>query len=241
VTAFLAAVDFLTVAGRRGRTPDPHSLAWFGAVGLLVGGACGLVRWGTGGWWAPALAAALTVAADLVLTGALHLDGLADAADGLLPHLDRSRRLTVMAAPDVGAFAVAAVVVTLLLRTTALATADVDGWRWVLLLAGLWCLARAGMAAVVTAVPYARPEGGLATAFAGGTPLVALPSALIGVVAAVIGAGWGGLAGAGAGAAAGAAVVVLAWRRLGGFTGDVVGAAGLVLETVALVVVAARW
>ena len=143
------------------------------------------------------LAAALTVAADLVLTGALHLDGLADTADGLLPHLDRSRRLAVMAAPDVGAFAVAAVVVTLLLRTTALATADVEGWRWVVLLAGVWCLARAGMAAIVTTVPYARQEGGLATAFAGGSPLVAVPSALIGVVAVVVGGGWGGLAGVG--------------------------------------------
>ena len=240
MTAFLAAVDFLTVAGR-GRVPDRRSLSWFGAVGLLIGAACGLVRWGTGGWWAPVLAAVLTVAVDLVLTGALHLDGLADTADGLLPHLDRSRRLAVMAAPDVGAFAVAAVVVTLLLRTTALATADVEGWRWVVLLAGVWCLARAGMAAIVTTVPYARQEGGLATAFAGGSPLVAVPSALIGVVAVVVGGGWGGLAGAGAGVAAGAAVVALAWRRLGGFTGDVVGAAGMILETVALVVVAARW
>jgi len=61
------------------------------------------------------------------------------------------------------------------------------------------------------------------------------------VVAVVLGGGWGGLAGRGAGVAAGAAVVGLAWRRLGGFTGDVVGAAGMVLETVALVVVAARW
>jgi len=240
VTAFLSAVDFLTVAGR-GRAPDRHSLAWFGAVGLLIGAACGLVRWGTGGWWAPALAAALTVGADLVLTGALHLDGLADTADGLLPHLDRQRRLAVMAAPDVGAFAVATVVVTLLLRTTALATADVDGWRWVVLLAGLWCLARAGMAMVVSTVPYARAEGGLATAFAGGSPLVAVPSALIGVAAATIGAGWGGLAGVATGAAAAAGVIALAWRRLGGFTGDVLGAAGVVLETVALVIVAARW
>jgi adenosylcobinamide-GDP ribazoletransferase len=146
-----------------------------------------------------------------------------------------------MAAPDVGAFAVVTVVVTLLLRATALATADVDGWRWVVLLAGLWCLARAGMAVVVTTVPYAREEGGLATAFAGGSPLAAVPSALLGVVAVVVGAGWGGVAGVGAGVLAGAAVVLLARRRLGGFTGDVVGAAGVVLETVALVVVAARW
>ena len=240
MTAFLSAVDFLTVAGR-GRAPDRHSLAWFGVVGLLIGAVCGLVRWGTGGWWAPALAAALTVGADLVLTGALHLDGLADTADGLLPHLGRQRRLAVMAAPDVGAFAVATVAVTLILRTTALATADVDGWRWVVLLAGLWCLARAGMAMVVATVPYAREEGGLATAFAGGSPLVAVPSALIGVAAATIGAGWGGLAGVATGAAAAAGVVALAWRRLGGFTGDVLGAAGVVLETVALVIVAARW
>jgi adenosylcobinamide-GDP ribazoletransferase len=240
VTAFLSALDFLTVAGR-GRPPDRRSLAWFGAVGLLVGAACGLVRWGAGEWWPPAVAAALTVGIDLVLTGALHLDGLADTADGLLPHLERPRRLAVMAAPDVGAFAVATVVATLLLLTTALATADVDGWRWVLLLGGLWCLARAGMAMVVAVVPYARPEGGLATAFIGGSPLVAVPSALIGVAAATIGGGWGGLAGAAAGAAAAAGVVALAWRRLGGFTGDVLGAAGVVLETVALVVVAARW
>jgi adenosylcobinamide-GDP ribazoletransferase len=240
VTAFLSALDFLTVVGR-GRAPNRHSLAWFGAVGLLIGAVCGLVRWGTGEWWAPAVAAALTVGADLLVTGALHLDGLADTADGLLPHLARPRRLAVMSAPDVGAFAVAALVVTLLLRTTALATADVDGWRWVVLLAGLWCLARAGMAMVVAAVPYARAEGGLASAFAGGSPLVAVPSALIGVAGAIVGAGWGGLAGVAAGAAAGAGVILLAWRRLGGFTGDVVGAAGVVLETVALVVVAARW
>jgi adenosylcobinamide-GDP ribazoletransferase len=240
VTAFLSALDFLTVVGR-GRAPDRRSLAWFGPIGLLAGAVCGFVRWGTGEWWAPALAAALTVGADLALTGALHLDGLADTADGLLPHLDRARRLAVMAEPDVGAFAVTTVVVTLLLRTAALATADVEGWRWVLLLAGLWCLARAGMAVAVTAVPYARAEGGLASAFAGGSPLVAVPSVLIGVVAAIVGGGWGGLVGAVAGAAAGAAVLLLAWRRLGGFTGDVLGAAGVVLETVALVVVAARW
>ena len=123
MTGLAAALSFLTVVGR-GRAPSRSSLVWFGPVGLLVGAACGLVRWGAGAWWAAAVAAVLTVGVDLVLTGALHLDGLADSADGLLPHLERDRRLAVMAAPDVGAFAIATVVVALLLRTSTLATAD---------------------------------------------------------------------------------------------------------------------
>ena len=239
--ALRGAVSFLTIAGRGG-TPDRRSLIWFGPVGAAVGGTCGLVRWGTGAWWAAAVAAALTVAADLVLTGALHLDGLADTADGVLPHLDRPQRLSVMAAPDVGAFAVAVVGVTLLLRWSALATMDVEGWRWVALLAGLWCAARTTMAVVLGTVPYAHPQGGLATAFVGGPtwgPLVI--GAALSVAGTGVGAGISGLVGLACGAIAAAGVMALATRRLGGFTGDVLGAAGMVLETVALVVVAASW
>jgi adenosylcobinamide-GDP ribazoletransferase len=187
------------------------------------------------------VAAALTVAVDLVLTGALHLDGLADSADGLLPHLERAQRLAVMAAPDVGVFAVAAVGVTLLLRWSTLATAPLEGWHWVAVLAGLWCAARVTMVAVVTVVPYARSEGGLATAFAGGRWSAALPGAALAVVAVAAGDGVHGVLALAVGAAAAAAVVALAHRRLGGFTGDVAGAAGILLETVALVVVVARW
>ena len=183
----------------------------------------------------------LTVAVDLVLTGALHLDGLADSADGLLPHLERDRRLEVMAAPDVGAFAIAAVVVVLLLRASTLATADLDGWHWVALLAGLWCGARAAMTVVVTSVPYARTGGGLASAFAGGRWWAAAPGVVLAVVAVGAGDGWHGLLGLAVGALAAAGVVALGRRRLGGFTGDVAGAAGIVLETVGLLVVAARW
>ena len=226
MTGLAAALSFLTVVGR-GRAPSRSSLVWFGPVGLLVGAACGLVRWGAGAWWAAAVAAVLTVGVDLVLTGALHLDGLADSADGLLPHLERDRRLAVMAAPDVGAFAVATVVVALLLRASTLATADLHGWHWVALLAGLWCGARSAMTVIVTSGPYARSEGGLATAFAGADR--------------DHGEGGRGLLGLAIGALAAAGVVALARQRLGGFTGDVAGAAGIVLETIGLLVVAARW
>jgi adenosylcobinamide-GDP ribazoletransferase len=234
----LDALGFLTVLGRS-RTPTSRSLTWFGPTGALIGAALGLLWWGTSNAWPPAVAAALVVAADLAVTGMLHLDGLADAADGLLPHLERRRRLAVMAAPDVGAFGVATVVAALLLRFAALTAMAPDGWHAVAFLAGVWCAARTLMAVTACVVPYARGIG-LANAFLGGSvagPLVL--GAPLTALAAVRGVG--GVVAVIAGIAAGALVVVMAERRIGGFTGDVLGAAGIVTETIALVVASARW
>src|SRR5262245_12725103 len=104
----LDALGFLTVVGRS-RTPTSRALAWFGPAGALIGATLGMLWWGTTNAWPAAVAAAIVVAADLGITGMLHLDGLADAADGLLPHLERDRRLAVMATPDIGAFGIATV------------------------------------------------------------------------------------------------------------------------------------
>ena len=93
--------------------------------------------------------------------------------------------------------------VALLLRTSTLATADLHGWHWVALLAGLWCGARAAMAVIVTSVPYARAEGGLATAFAGGRWWAAAPGVGLAVVAVGAGAGGRGLLGLAIGALGG--------------------------------------
>src|SRR5207253_6057841 len=100
----------------------------------------------------------VAVVADVVLTGALHVDGLADTADGVLPHLDRERRLAVMAEPDVGAFGVAAVVLTLGLRVAVLASLPPD----IGLTAALWCAPRTVMAVAAPSPPYPRAAGGLA-------------------------------------------------------------------------------
>jgi len=234
----IAALAFLTPLGRA-REPDRTTFDWFPLVGALLGAAVGLVWWGANELWSPLVAATLAVAADVALTGALHVDGLADTADGVLPHLDRDRRLAVMAEPDVGAFGVTAVVLTLGLRIALLASVRPD----VALTAALWCASRTLMAVVARAVPYARAgEGGLAAAFLGRAPLpvavlgAALTTALC-LLAPAIGRT---LVAAVALALAGAAVTALARRRLGGFTGDVLGAAGLIGETVGLLVVAAR-
>ena len=231
------AVAFLTALGRA-RRPTPGAVPWFPVVGAAVGLLLGLVWWGAAQVWPPFVAAAVVVAGDLALTGLLHLDGLVDSADGLLPHLDRERRLAVMRAPDTGAFGVGAAVAVLLLRWSALGAVHPDP----LLLGGLWCASRTGMALTLGHVRYARDEG-IARDFTGGGRHTLL-LVLAGAGALGLAAGWSVPAGPAAGAAALVTfgmVVLLGFRRLGGFTGDVLGAAGLVAETVGLGVAAARW
>ena len=230
----LSALAFLTVAGGS-RTPDARTMRWFPVVGAGIGGVLALIWIGATELWPPVLAAALVLVVDLGLTGMLHVDGLADTADGVLPHLDRERRLEVMRAPDAGAFAVGVVAVVLLTRFAALATDLVDP----LALVAVWAASRTLMAVIPAAVPYARPTG-LATPFIGGSSwwigAWIVPAAVVAGVA----QGALGVVAIVAGIAGGAGVVLLARRRLGGFTGDVLGASGLVAETVSLVVLAAR-
>lgn len=229
----LSALAFLTVAGGA-RVPDERTLRWFPVIGAVIGGVLALVAGTAGEVWDPAVVALLVVVTDLVLTGLLHVDGLADCADGLLPHLDRDRRLAVLREPTVGAFALAVVPTVLLARWVALAG---DGIEPVALIA-VWAASRTGMAVVPALVPYARPQG-LATPFLAGSRswlvvwlvpvagLLAVVHGPIGVVAGV------------AGTVAFAAVIGVADRRLGGFTGDVLGASAVVGETVALLALAA--
>ena len=244
---FRQALAFLTPLGGPA-PPSGAAFVWFPVVGALLGSALGSIWWTAENALGVFAAAALVVTADLALTGALHFDGLLDSADGLLPHLPAERRLAVMAEPHVGAFAVAAGVTALLLRTAALTAL---GPSRPLLLAALWSLSRTVMAVTALTGRYARTRG-LASSFLsnparkegaaagegssdagrtwimpaaiGGVLFVGLaaiddPRSLVAVVAA-------GLAAAG--------VTALAHRRIGGFTGDTLGAGGVVAETVGL-------
>jgi adenosylcobinamide-GDP ribazoletransferase len=209
-------------------------MAWFPVVGLAVGLAVGGTWWAANEAFPPFVAAALAIVVDVVLTGALHLDGLADTADGVLPHADGgvAHRKAIMAAPDVGAFGIVAVVTVVLLRVAALSSIESD----VLLVAGVWCASRTAMAVALAAGPYVG--GGLGAAF-GRSPVVAWGVVPSGVLCAT--AGWAGIAAlVGLGLAV-TGVVLLARVRLGGVTGDVLGAAGVAGETVALVLATASW
>jgi adenosylcobinamide-GDP ribazoletransferase len=245
------ALSFLTPFGGAAE-PAPSALAWFPVVGALIGLGVGTVWWVAQRAWPSPAAAAIALIADAALTGMLHLDGLADAADGLLPPLPRARRLEVMADPRLGAFGAAGLATVLLARFGALASMTASP----LAVAGLWSGSRTAMAVTARAVPYARPAG-LASAFRGppadgaarprtaavlaSPALLGLAGGLLAVALAFAGRGAQGLAAVGAESAGAGAVVLLAWRRLGGFTGDVLGAAAVVGETLGLLTLAWQW
>lgn len=237
------ALAFLTPFGGAA-TPSSKALWWFPVVGAGQGLVLGVIWWTADRVFPALVVGVIVVVSDLVITGMLHLDGLADSADGLLAPLDRQRRLDVMSTPEIGAFGVGVVISVLMMRVAALAALTPS----LFLLAGLWCASRTAMAAGVSLIPYARTSG-LASAFLDsnkpGWVLVgmggvgSLVLALIGaVVVDADGVGIFGVAGVGLGAFA---VLQLARRRIGGFTGDVLGAAGVVGETLGLVLATARW
>jgi adenosylcobinamide-GDP ribazoletransferase len=235
------ALSFLTVLGRAAE-PNERTLSWFPLVGIGVGAVVGAAWWLAGRVWPAALAAVVAVAVDAVVTGCLHLDGLADAADGLLPAVGRTRRLEIMADPRVGAFGAVALVLVLSLRTAALAVTVARP----LVIMGLWCGSRTMMGVVARTVPSAHTDGGTASAFVGADHSAA---SRYGVAAygmgaaftlAALGAGDRGLVVLGAEVVAMLAVVWFALRRIGGYTGDVLGAMGVVGETVGLLALAAR-
>ncbi|MHB1510778.1 MAG: adenosylcobinamide-GDP ribazoletransferase [Acidimicrobiales bacterium] len=235
-----SALGLLTVI-KGGPELRVEAVGWFPLVGAMLGTALGALWWGLGRLLPPLVAGALVLLADLVVTGLLHADGLIDAADGLLPHLDVTRRLQVMAEPQVGAFGVASAVALLGLRLAALGSAlPESALSGAILLGAIWTASRSIMALAVTHLRYAR-DGGMAFLLTGGSSV----SPVLGLVVAAGALAWwhlpAGLAVLGAEVASGGAVYWLAQHRLGGYTGDVLGAAGLVGETVALVVAVAKW
>ncbi|RRW40760.1 adenosylcobinamide-GDP ribazoletransferase [Pseudomonas luteola] len=159
---FLIALQFLTrLPVRLPGMPPPEktggSLLWYPMVGVLVG----TILWLLGnllGQAAPVLQAAIVLAVWVALTGALHLDGLADTADAWVGGFgDRERTLTIMKDPRSGPIAVVAVIIVLLLKFAALYVL-LEHHQLDAVLLVPW-LARVALPGLLLVTPYARPGG----------------------------------------------------------------------------------
>jgi adenosylcobinamide-GDP ribazoletransferase len=229
------AATLLTVAplpaGRVDRASAAVAMRVAPGVGAVLGAVLGGVLLGLHALDVPPfLAGAVVVAAAALLTRGLHLDGLADTADGLGAYRSREHALDVMKRPDIGPFGVVALVLTLLAQAAAVAALPARGWPAAL--AGVVAATAAGRAAASWAcrrgVPAARP-GGLGALVAGtvGGPALAVGTAAVAAVAvpAVPGRPWQGPVAVLAALAVALLLQRHAVRRLGGITGDVLGAA----------------
>ncbi len=159
--SFWAAVQFLTrlpIPGAGVRASDyGASLAYFPTVGIVLGALLAGADLALRQWFEPLTASALVVVLAAGLTGALHLDGLADTADATLAHASPERRLEIMRDPRVGTFGVTALVSVLVLKIVALAAVPVVLRSTVLLLVPL--LGRWSIVLVAVTFPYGRLAG----------------------------------------------------------------------------------
>ena len=209
------------------------------AVGLALGAAAAVVLYVFQRYWhaGPLLGSALAIITLAVLTRGLHLDGLADTADGLGSRRPVAGALEIMRRSDIGPFGVAVLVLTLLLQVTALTQADALG-RGVTSVAAAALCGRLAMAwGCGRGIPAARPDG--LGALVAGSLHPAVPAALSAL--AVAGSSAYGLifpVAMAAGLAAGLLLCWLAVRRLGGITGDVLGAICEVSTAACLLVLA---
>lgn len=234
MTRLLLAIGFLT------RLPVPRvaagaddfaaAMRLYPLVGLLIG-ALVAVAGVAGGRIDPWIGAAAALAAWAWVTGALHLDGLADLADGLgAAHRGRDRLLAAMADPHVGGFGVVAIVLQLIAKLVLLHAILPLGWP---ALVAAPAVARIGPLLWARLLPPLRPAG-LGAAIAGAARWRDL-------------AGWSALLLAAAAAqpallAGPAMIAALLWwfrRRLGGMTGDAHGAGVELTETGLLLALAA--
>jgi adenosylcobinamide-GDP ribazoletransferase len=220
------------------RLPDDWSAGdsgrasvWYPLVGLVIGTLTWLAWKGAMVAFPPLVAGVVTLIVWVVLTGGLHLDGLADCCDGLLASTSVERRLEIMKDPHMGAFGVIGLILVLLLKAATLASLTPQSSFGILLAASLarWCILPAGL------LPLARPSGmgadfalGLRRSFIVWGAIIPLVIAILlgtrGVLSTLIGLG------------AAALVLWVAKSRIDGVTGDVFG---LVIEIVEVVVLLA--
>lgn len=249
---FRLAVGLLTIVPVRppteiGREQARTAMLLAPLAVLPVALVVGLVGWGAVALGLPQLAAGLLGVAVLTFgTRAMHLDGLADTTDGLGAGVDAERALGIMRSGDIGPMGTVALILALALQSVAAGAILDRPFGWVQLVV-LICLARGALVfGCIAGVPAARPDG-LGALVAGSVSRPAAVVTWLVWIAAALGAGylvgqpfWVPLVGVAAAALACAWLLTRCIRRLGGITGDVLGALVELSATILLVVASVR-
>ena len=238
----LIAFQFLTIiplpVGVRCDKDDlGRSTAFFPLVGLAIGALLAGTNWLISPWIARPLCDALLIALLALITGALHLDGLADVCDGLAARGSRERFLAVMKDSQVGAIGAVGLVLGLLLKWQALVAVPAElKWQALLIFP---VLARFGQVLAMTGARHARQDG-LGAIFAQGSGKLSFSLALATAVASCLFLpGFKGVVALAAVCLLTVAGRMFFQRKLGGLTGDTIGCISELNEILALIVVSA--
>jgi adenosylcobinamide-GDP ribazoletransferase len=220
---FRSAIQFMTIlpAGKPGDFDAAATVPWFPAVGLLLGGILVLFDLLAARWWELPSVAVLEVVLLVVVTGAFHLDGLGDTADGLFSHRPKEKMLEIMKDSRIGAMGVVAICVVLAVKW-----AGLSGLRdhRLLTLILVPAYARCGILLAMRFLKYGRPGGGMGLPFFGAKPGLRQFGGIAATLALSMGLGlraaWLNLAFL----VMVAAILEYYRRRLGCITGDMLGA-----------------
>ena len=236
------AIRFLSVlpTGPRGPIADADlggSLLWFPLAGLVIGAILVVVHELASRVLPPPAVGAVVVLGWVVVTGALHLDGLGDMCDGLYGGHTPEDRLRIMKDPHVGAMAAVAITTLLILKFALVSSLPVSRIHQTLLVVP--CVGRYAMVLLGSTLPYARAGGGTAAPFVRHSR----KRSLIGATATALPAcglilGQRGFVLFGVALLAGLFMRSVFQRTLGGVTGDALGASGEVTEVMGLFVAA---
>lgn len=219
-------------------TGGPPSLTaavpWFPIVGALVGGIVGGAAAGLFHVVPPFVGAALAVLLGVLITGAFHEDGLADTADAFAGGWTRDDRIRILDDPLHGTYGVAALCGSIVVRVACLGSLGFSPAAAFACTVAAHALGRATAVGLMVAVPVARPDG-LGAEYARSLPRGrGLAGVSSGVIIAAVATGWWVGPFVAGSLVAGSSVAWLTKRKLGGITGDVLGAAEQVVECVVL-------
>ncbi len=233
------ALAFLTIVPLkdRGRPPGRGALLAFPLVGAMVGAVWAGIAWTASRLWGALAAASLALLADLVITGGLHLDALADVADGLASRKPPEETKAVMRDPAIGAVGAAALVGAMLIRFAFIASIASAGSFYALIAAP--AAGRFGMLAVMARARTVDSSSLAAELSSSSTPAIAAAGATAALAIGFVSARWWGAASILTSLLIAEVSARFFKRKLGDVTGDVVGATGMLAEAAALALMAA--